>query len=49
VFLLGAGLMLSLFGASALSVSFLGTAGLSFAFIYRARGQFLPLRQPRAA
>jgi hypothetical protein len=46
LFILGAGLMLALFDAQLLTVSFVGTAVLCFAFVYRARAEFAPLRSP---
>lgn len=46
LFMLGAGLLATLFGAALLAVSFVGTAVLCFYFLYRARTEFQPLRQP---
>ncbi|MEA3142701.1 MAG: hypothetical protein QOG31_25, partial [Thermoplasmata archaeon] len=48
LFLLGSGLMVAVFGPALLTLSFVGTAALGFAFIYRARTLFTPLRAPRA-
>lgn len=48
LFVMGAALLLSQVGVGLLGVSFVGTAILCFAFIYRARTEFSPFRGPAA-